>query len=290
MTRRASRSEYQRHSQRYYAGVAAADYTETAVTKERPGRTRARTRYTGASVRGVRDLNSFIEGLRRLMRGIPRPRGIDYGCGAHYFVDLCRTAWGWDATGYDAARENIALARRLHPASAAHYIRRDLLADGIPQEDGSQDFVFSNAVFQHFSSRELALGLREIGRVLRPGGILLAVFKIKIPDWRAFEAETRIVVEVLDAAGGRIRIEDPLLKRTLESLPASQRARLDAVIRGGWRLFHVYEVGEVVALARRAALDVVPSVALAGGTARPGIVTYRSGRGIPSAAAFFRKV
>jgi SAM-dependent methyltransferase len=283
-------SAYQRHSRRYYAALSRAYYAEGTERRALLTRGESGRRYSSVTVEGVRNLDSLIRALRRLMGARRSCRGVDYGCGAHCFIDRASRNWGWDVAGYDADAASIAMARRLYPASGGRYVRRDLLAQGIPVPAGSQDFVFSNAVFQHFGTAELRACLKEIARVLRPGGVLLTVFKIRVPDWGAFTADTGIRVR---AAGGkeegRILVEDPLAAGMLGGLSARRRSRLDGPAREGWRLFHVYRVPEVLRLASRFGLRVAPSVEFAPGRKARGVVTYRSGRGIPAAAVFLRK-
>lgn len=69
------------------------------------------------------------------------------------------------------------------------------LAKGIPFETGSVDAVYHSHTLEHLD-RDVAEGmLREVLRVLRPGG----VHRIVVPD---FEMKCRSYVEHLDAAEG----------------------------------------------------------------------------------------
>lgn len=105
---------------------------------------------------------------------------LDYGCGAGQVVALMRSK-GTDASGCDVfyggnvERSDGVVSEALQP-----HIRR--MENGlIPYPDASFDAVVSNQVFEHVP--DMALALREVARVLKPGGTFLALF----PDrgvWR----------------------------------------------------------------------------------------------------------
>jgi len=104
----------------------------------------------------------------------PSGRVLDYGCGGGHVVALGRQQ-SIDIYGVEA----------FYAGSNARQIASDngllgnavleLGEDGVvPFEDGSFDLVVSNQVFEHVE--DLGLVLREIFRVLRPGGHLLTLF------------------------------------------------------------------------------------------------------------------
>ncbi|MFN0086559.1 MAG: class I SAM-dependent methyltransferase [Blastocatellia bacterium] len=114
----------------------------------------------------------FEELARRLRPGI---RWLDLGCGgrivprwlrdAEALEDSLRARAGWMAgldADFAALRENRSFDARLRAR-----------AEAIPAAEGSFDLVTANMVFEHLDA-PLAV-LREIRRVLRPGGRLLAL-------------------------------------------------------------------------------------------------------------------
>lgn len=109
-----------------------------------------------------------------------RPHGpiLDYGCGAGQIVGLLR-ARGISAFGCDVFYGGGDCSSRL-PEAVRPFIKR--IENGvIPFPDKTFSFVVSNQVFEHVPDMEAAL--REIARVLTPGGLALNLF----PDrsvWR----------------------------------------------------------------------------------------------------------
>src|SRR5256885_12907596 len=68
------------------------------------------------------------------------------------------------------------------PAKASHRPSSATGAEAIPLPDGSIDLAFSTIAFHHWADE--GRGLREVARVLRPGGGFVLVDNIG-PDWLA---------------------------------------------------------------------------------------------------------
>ena len=105
-------------------------------------------------------------------------RVLDYGCGAGRIVGLLR-ARGISAFGCDVYYEGGDYSGDV-PDELRSFVRR-MEGGVIPFDDESFDVVVSNQVFEHVPNIDEAL--REIARVLRPGGTALNLF----PDasvWR----------------------------------------------------------------------------------------------------------
>ncbi|MGH2512443.1 MAG: class I SAM-dependent methyltransferase, partial [Candidatus Limnocylindrales bacterium] len=103
-----------------------------------------------------------------LMGVEPRPRQVmDLGCGRGDSVDRFRRHDpDVDWIGVDIADSQEALQRRRSDANFVTYDGRHL-----PFPDASFDVVYSSQVLEHV--RDPLGQLREIGRVLRPGGALV---------------------------------------------------------------------------------------------------------------------
>jgi len=95
--------------------------------------------------------------------GKPSPRVLDYGCGRGEVVNLGRSR-GYEFFGVD----------RDAPANERPEFFRPLDGAKIQFEDHFFDVVISNQVFEHVERPKDAL--REIARVLKPGGVFLALF------------------------------------------------------------------------------------------------------------------
>ena len=106
----------------------------------------------------------------------PEDRVVEIGCG-HGRLTRPIAASVAEVMALDISQEMLEQAARLNPGLANV---RWLLGDGSslePIEDGIADVCLSHVVFQHIPDGRVTLAyVREMGRVLRPGGV--AVFGI----------------------------------------------------------------------------------------------------------------
>lgn len=107
--------------------------------------------------------------------GVPRAaRGLDLGCGqGWYLAELCARGYTVDGTDYSTGQ--LAEARS-HVGAAVRDRILLLRADArtLPFADASYDFVYGiNAIHHLVSEDAQQRALREIVRVLRPGGVFL---------------------------------------------------------------------------------------------------------------------
>jgi SAM-dependent methyltransferase len=112
-----------------------------------------------------------LEQCRHLTR--PGERILDFGCGAGICVVAGRTE-GLDMFGVDifseAHHKEAVIASKLLGEVVFETTERGRL----PFDDDYFDVVFANVVFEHVS--DIDHTLREIARVLKPGGRLLTIF------------------------------------------------------------------------------------------------------------------
>ena len=168
-------------------------------------------------------------------------------------------------------------------------MHHDLLKENMPLPESSRDFVFCNAVIQHFSTDETRRAFEDIARVLKFDGIFLVVFKRDILDWQSFSSETKLTIKRVDDADGAIKIVDAPIKAAVNSLEDQRKAELSDDDLAGLRLFHFFSVQKVVSLANELGLEVVKGLQTGFRMMDQAIFTYRSGRSIPTAAVFFRR-
>jgi ubiquinone/menaquinone biosynthesis C-methylase UbiE len=109
---------------------------------------------------------------------VPEPGSVlDVGCGTGKLLRRAHTSWPQaQLIGVDPAEGMIEMAKRLTP-NATFFPG---MAEALPLEDASVDLVLSTASFHHWQDQ--AAGLREIARVLRPGGSFILV-DVSFPDW-----------------------------------------------------------------------------------------------------------
>jgi SAM-dependent methyltransferase len=116
--------------------------------------------------------------LKRLPKGanLRARRALEIGCGPGRLMKPLSRHFG-EIHGVDVSDEMILLARhRLADISHAH-VHATNGASLAQFADESFEFVYSYAVFQHIPSRDVVLEyMREIRRVLKPGGIFCGQF------------------------------------------------------------------------------------------------------------------
>lgn len=93
---------------------------------------------------------------------------LDFGCGIGNSIPHLRDAFPKaHLYGVDPSGESVQLAERAH-ADKALFQTND--RDQLPYDDGSFDLVQVACVFHHISPEQRRGWMREIHRVLRPGG------------------------------------------------------------------------------------------------------------------------
>jgi SAM-dependent methyltransferase len=128
-----------------------------------------------------------------LLRGRLHGSVLDAGCGTGGFLTWAAARGTFSRlAGVDISAEAIELAREVVPSAEL----RVAPLDRLPFGDGEFDLAVSHDVLQHVPEAVLDAGLRELRRVLRPGGALLVRTngdrraRRERDDWRAYDAAT----------------------------------------------------------------------------------------------------
>ena len=100
---------------------------------------------------------------------------LDIGCGTGRLLRRIATVWpAARLTGVDPADGMIRVARTLTPG-VTFFVGQ---GEAVPLPDSSVDIAFSTVSFHHWQDQ--AAGVRDVARVLRPGGIF-CLADIRVP-------------------------------------------------------------------------------------------------------------
>ena len=118
--------------------------------------------------------------LRAAAGELPAPRDLlDVGCGTGRLLAHAAESFPEaNLVGVDAARGMVEEARRVRGQTRLRF--EEGSAEKLPFGDESFDLVLSTVSFHHWSDR--AAGVREVARLLRPGGLfVLADLRMPLP-------------------------------------------------------------------------------------------------------------
>lgn len=194
----------------------------------------------------------FIAAVGDAWDGTPYPRALELGCGTGFFL-LNLVQAGVIARGGGAVTDispgMVEVAQRNARGLGFSVEGRVADAESLPYPDGSFDLVLGHAVLHHIPDVELAL--REVLRVLRPGGRFVfageptrygdaVARRLSRLTWRAATGVTR-----LPGLSAWVRPRDELAA-------SSEAAALEALVD-----LHTFRPAELARMALRAgAVDV----------------------------------
>jgi SAM-dependent methyltransferase len=118
----------------------------------------------------------WYRGMRKILFGMIEPllagrrvgRALDAGCGTGYMAHVCSRRYGWQMFPADLDREGLRYARSLELDCLA---QADLRA--LPFCDGAFDLVMSLEAIVYLRRGEEEAAVKEMARVLAPGGLLV---------------------------------------------------------------------------------------------------------------------
>jgi ubiquinone/menaquinone biosynthesis C-methylase UbiE len=120
---------------------------------------------------------SFREQLLTPAHLQPGESVLDVGCGTGTLAIAAKRRVGPAGTvyGIDASPEMIARASKKTKKAGVEVILQTGLAESLPFPDARFDVVLSTVMLHHLPRKARQQGLREMRRVLKPGGRVLAV-------------------------------------------------------------------------------------------------------------------
>lgn len=108
------------------------------------------------------------------VRGLAKPgeKALDIGCGGGWesiFLAQC----GYEVTGVDLSQNAIELAKKRAEEAGVTVNFKQGNALNLPVEDESIDFANDRGCFHVLSTEDREAYVKEVQRVLKPGGVLL---------------------------------------------------------------------------------------------------------------------
>jgi ubiquinone/menaquinone biosynthesis C-methylase UbiE len=200
--------------------------------------------------------NARLMAVAAKARATGATRLIDIGCGAgRNAIPLARD--GWSVLGLDLSLPMLDAARRRVRDEHFDPEPAFLLAsmDALPADDASADFVVAHGIWNLArSGAEMRAGMREAGRVARPGATLF-VFTFSRhtlrPDAQPVPGETFVftefsgqpqcfltedqLIQELQEAGFRLEPAEPLLEHNRPPDGAARLTRTPVIFEGVFR-------------------------------------------------------
>lgn len=141
-------------------------------------RYRRLTRFYDPVVRLTTRESAFKQALVRQAGIEGQHRILDLGCGTGTLAAMVKRAYPTtNVVGLDADTDALNLARTKAAKDGVEVRFDEGFASALPYANDSFDRVLSSLFFHHFSLESKKAGLREVLRVLRPGG------EVHIADW-----------------------------------------------------------------------------------------------------------
>lgn len=176
---------------------------------------------------GFVDAGLLMDAVERSLQGQTGPiRFLDFGGGCGRVARHLATADGWAATLADANAEHVGWSAASIPGLATFPCGARPPLD---RKAGSFDAALALSVFTHLSSDAYDAWLREMSRVLRPGGILVATL-------HGTEATARIATT-------------PVLQEYFRLTTSEAREILDEIHKPGGFVYKRYDQDQLDAAA-----------------------------------------
>src|SRR5262245_15922271 len=141
------------------------------------------------------DVADWIEGF---LARRPRRHVLDLGCGDgnHFRLYLGQVGAEGTVTGLDREPKLLEQARAAHEGATNLKLVAASMDDPLPFPDGAFDLAFSN--FAIYNAREPLFTLRELRRVLQPGGELVLIGPTRNNARELYEYNARLTGTAID--------------------------------------------------------------------------------------------
>lgn len=117
--------------------------------------------------------------LTRTALGEAGVRGVQFGCGGR----LPRGVLNTDLVGFTDIRLESTAPGRVFRVNDAPFIHHDV-THPLPAEDGAFDWAYSEHLIEHITQAQAVVWLKDVRRVLKPGGLL----RLTTPDLERYAA------------------------------------------------------------------------------------------------------
>ena len=147
---------------------------------------------------------AFREKLLQLARVESGECVLDVGCGTGTLAIAAKRRVGQGGTvhGVDASQEMLGRAAIKASKAGAEVFFHNAIAEALPFPNAKFDIVLSTVMLHHLPQKPRLLAAREIRRVLKPGGRVLAV------DFEGFSAQKRTFLSHFHRPHGHVSVRD----------------------------------------------------------------------------------
>lgn len=158
-------------------------------------------------------------------------RGVQFGCGGRLPKDVLNT----DLVGFTDIRLESTAPGRVFRVNGAPFLHHDV-TQPLPAEDGAFDWAYSEHLIEHISQAQALVWLKDVRRLLRPGGLL----RLTTPDLERY-AQAYVSRDEAFFADHSRRIRE----FGLPAMP-TRRAFMVNQIFGFWGHRWIYDFDELV--------------------------------------------
>jgi ubiquinone/menaquinone biosynthesis C-methylase UbiE len=147
---------------------------------------------------------AFREKVLQLARIGNGERVLDIGCGTGTLALAAKRRVGPSGAvyGMDASKEMLARAEKKTKKARVEVVFKNAIAEALPFREAQFDAVLSTVMLHHLPQKARLQAVKEIRRVLKPGGRVLAV------DFEGFSDQKRTFLSHFHRPHGHVSVRD----------------------------------------------------------------------------------